>query len=178
MGETMKSKFYVRSAMLTVLLSTLVVSRVALAVDEAEPNDPYTSVQPLTIGSDGTVTVTNASIYNTTTHRDVDFYSFHGNAGDIVTFNIDGGMNASYVGILTTLGVWGPDYASNPLPLITQTHASTISLCPRREPISSASAPIPANSSTSIPFRRAALAQWAGHRITTLSEATHWLSRA
>ena len=128
MGVTMnKSKLYVRSAMLTVLLATLVASRVALAVDESEPNDPYTSAQALTIGSDGTVTVTNASIYNTQTvgttpgHRDVDFYSFHGTTGDLVTFNIDSSMNVSSVAMMTTLGVWGPDPATNILPLITQT---------------------------------------------------------
>ena len=113
------------SVTLIVVLATFVASRVALAVDEAEPDDPYTSAQPLTIGSDGTVTVTNASIYNTPTHRDVDFYSFHANAGNTVTINIDGGMNASYVGILTTLGVWGPDPANNPLPLITQVGAAS-----------------------------------------------------
>lgn len=114
------------SATLIAFLTALFVSHFALAVDEAEPDDPYTSAQPLTIGSDGTVTVTNASIYNTTTHRDVDFYSFHATAGDIVTLDIDGGMNASFQGILSTLGVWGPDPANNPLPLITQVGATSL----------------------------------------------------
>ena len=120
-----KSKLYVRSAILTALLATMVASRVALAVDEAEPNDPYTSAQALTIGSDGTVTVTNASILNTTSHRDVDFYSFHGTKGDVVTFNIDGGMTVNGVGIYSELGLWGPDYATNAVPLILQKGAAT-----------------------------------------------------
>lgn len=118
------------SAALIAVLATFLASRVALAVDEAEPNDPYTSAQSLTIDSDGTATVTNASIYNIPTHRDVDFYSFHANAGDIVTINIDGGSAINSQGILqglyTTLGVWGPDPAPNALPLITQTGASSI----------------------------------------------------
>src|SRR5512146_2064888 len=125
MGEAMKNKLFVRSAMMTVVLAILVASRIALAVDEVEPNDPYTSAQALTIGSDGTVTVSNASIYNTPTHRDVDFYSFHATAGDVVTFNIDGGMDANYNGILTTLAVFGPDPAGNPLPLITAVGSSS-----------------------------------------------------
>ena len=115
------------SVTLIVVLATFVASRVALAVDEVEPNDPYTSAQPLTIGSDDTVTVTNASIYNTPSHRDVDFYSFHANAGDVVTFDIDGGMDGTtFQGIYTTLGVWGPDPTINALPLVTQTGAPTL----------------------------------------------------
>jgi len=121
----MTNKRQMWSATLIAVFTAFLASRVALAADEAEPDDPYTSAQALTIGSDGTVTVTNASIYNTTAHRDVDFYSFHGNAGDVVTFNIDGGMNASFVGIYTSLGVWGPDYATNPVPLVTQTGSLT-----------------------------------------------------
>ncbi len=121
----MTKKRYMRSVILTAFLATLVASRIAFAVDEVEPNDPYTNAQSLVIGSDGTVTVNNASIYNTQTHRDVDFYSFHANAGDVVTFNIDGGMDANYNGILTTLAVFGPDPASNPLPLVTAVGSSS-----------------------------------------------------
>lgn len=123
----MKTKLYVRSAMLTVFLATLVASRVALAVDEVEPNDPYTSAQPLVIGSDGTVTV-NASIYNTIDHRDIDFYSFYARAGDIVRFNIDGGMDANFVGILTELAVFGPEPVGSDtaLPLITAVGAPSL----------------------------------------------------
>lgn len=107
----MKNKLFRRSAWVTAFLATLVASRVALAVNEVEPNDPYTQAQALTIGSDGTATVTG-SIYNLASHRDVDFYSFHGNAGDVVTVDIDGGMDANYNGVWTALGLFGPDNAT------------------------------------------------------------------
>jgi hypothetical protein len=126
MGEAMKNKLIVRSALMTVVLASLLASRIALAGDEVEPNDPYTSAQPLTVDSNGTVTVTNASIYNTTTHRDVDFYSFHASAGDVITTYIYGGMDANFNGILTDLAIWGPlPVASNALPLIVQLGSDT-----------------------------------------------------
>jgi len=114
--------------MLAAFLAALVASRVAFAVDEVEPNDPYpyTSAQPVTVDSTGTVTVTNASIYSTTTHRDVDFYSFHASAGDVITTYINGGMDANFNGILSVLAVWGPlPVASNAVPLIVQTGSDT-----------------------------------------------------
>lgn len=122
----MTNRRHTWSATLIACLTALFVSHFALAVDEVEPDDPYTSAQPLTIGSDNTVTVTNASIYNTPSHRDVDFYSFHANADDVVTFDIDGGMDTNSQGIYTTLGVWGPDPASGALPLITQVGAPSL----------------------------------------------------
>lgn len=122
----MNNKRFTRSAMLTVILAALFASRVALADTEVEPNDPYTSAQPLTVDSTGTATVTNASIYNTTTHRDVDFYSFHASAGDVITTYIYGGMDANFNGILTDLAIWGPlPVASDALPLIVQLGSDT-----------------------------------------------------
>jgi len=110
----MTSKSYVWSAVMTTILMTLAASRVALAVDEVEPNDPYTQPQALVVGADGTVTV-NGAIDNST-HRDTDFYSFYGKAGDIVTVDIDGGMDANFVGVWTALGLFGPQVGATPLP--------------------------------------------------------------
>ena len=112
------NKRYMRSAILIAILSTLGASRVALAVDEVEPNDPVASAQKLVIGSDGTVTV-YGGILNTASHRDVDFYSFQASAGDVITVNIDGGMPADMTGVWTDLAIFGPD-ANGPLSLLAQ----------------------------------------------------------
>lgn len=115
----MKNKLYIRSAMLTVFLATLVASRVALADPEVEPNDPYTSPQALVFvpQTDGTATATvNGSIDCSVAHSDVDYYSFYGHAGDIVTLDIDGGMNAnSSAGVWTVLAIFGTQIGSTQL---------------------------------------------------------------
>jgi hypothetical protein len=111
-------KRFMRSAMMIAVLAALVASRVALAVDEVEPNDPVTKAQTLTIGSDGTVTV-YGGILNTATHRDVDFYSFQATAGDVITVNIDGGMAADMTGVWTNLAIFGPDQ-NGPLSLLSK----------------------------------------------------------
>lgn len=113
----MQNTLYIRSAMLTVFLATLVASRVALAVNEVESNDPYTQPQSLAIGSDGTATV-SGSIDNSL-HRDVDYYSFEGRAGDVVTIDIDGGMDANFNGVWTALAIFGPQVGGVPLPSTT-----------------------------------------------------------
>ena len=119
---TNKRYSYIWTAMLAAFLATSVASRTAFAVDELEQssdpttfNDPATKAQALEVGSDGTVQV-SGGIYNDPTHRDIDFYSFHANEGDVVTINIDGGLDASFVGVNTILAVFGPD-GTNPVPL-------------------------------------------------------------
>ncbi|HXZ92770.1 MAG TPA: PPC domain-containing protein, partial [Burkholderiales bacterium] len=112
------NKRFTRSAMLVAVLVALGASRVALADNEVEPNDPVASAQKLTIGSDGTVTV-YGGILNTATHRDVDFYSFQATAGDVITVNIDGGMAADMTGVWTNLAIFGAD-ANGPLSLLSK----------------------------------------------------------
>jgi hypothetical protein len=117
----MTSKRNTWAAMLTAFFVTLVASRGALAVntvneaesfsDPATFNDPATKAEKLVVDSDGIVEV-NGSIYNTVAHRDTDFYSFYGTKGDIVTIDIDGGMDANFVGVWTALGLFGPDGAT------------------------------------------------------------------
>lgn len=114
----MISKRYMWSAMMIAFLLAFGASRVALAVDELETDDPLTfndpvaKAQALDIGSDGTAVV-NGEIYNTATHRDVDFYSFQAQAGDLVTFDIDDGLKADFSGIWTVLAVFGPTGADH-----------------------------------------------------------------
>ena len=101
----MISKRFKRSAMMIAFLATLGASRVALAVDEVEPNDPVSSVQSLAIGGDGTATVAGG-ILNTVSHRDTDFYRFPAHQGDVlnITITIPDGAAISPV-----LAVFGPD---------------------------------------------------------------------
>lgn len=115
----MTNKRYPWSAALTALLAAFLVSRVALAVDEAEPNDPYADAQAIVLDSDGTLTI-DGSILNTIApaHRDVDFYSFTAHKGETYTFNIDGGMkNGAYGEVATDLAVFGPVDGTVLLPL-------------------------------------------------------------
>jgi hypothetical protein len=119
----MKNKLLTRSAMLTAVLATLLASRVALAQQtEVEPNDPYdqSAPQALTLVPDGSGTLTatvNGSIDNGL-HRDIDYYSFYGHAGDVVTFNITAGMDpTTFEGVWTGLAVFGPATDARSVPL-------------------------------------------------------------
>jgi hypothetical protein len=109
------NKRFLRSAMLIAVLAALGASRAALADNEVEPNDPLSMAQALVVGSDGTVTV-YGEIFNTSgppAHRDVDFYSFQAQAGDVVTMNIDGGMKLTGTSIDTVLAIFGPVTPTN-----------------------------------------------------------------
>jgi Bacterial pre-peptidase C-terminal domain len=65
----------------------------ALAIAESEPNQPVSSGQALAIQSDGTTTVDAVIGVNSgAAVVDVDFFSFSGREGDVVTLDIDGGM--------------------------------------------------------------------------------------
>jgi len=120
----MRNKRQLWSAALIAFLTACVASRAALAVDEVEPNDPVGNAQKLVIGSDGTVTV-NAEILNTLPtataplHRDTDFFTFQATKDNTLTVDIDGGINASYVGVATDLAIFGPG-DNGPLTLLRQ----------------------------------------------------------
>ena len=99
----MVKQLSIRHALLAAALGAF--GGVALAVDEIEPNHPISSAQPLSISggvvaSIGGVAIgtggatVNGVIGNLTGPAvlDVDFYSFQGQAGDVVTIDIDGGM--------------------------------------------------------------------------------------
>jgi hypothetical protein len=81
----------------------------ARAVDEVEPNQPADSAQQLIIPASGSVTV-NGVVGNLTGPAvlDVDFYSFRGKAGDVVTIDIDGGFQAGQRSIDTWVAIFGP----------------------------------------------------------------------
>ena len=116
-----------------VLMAFLGASGVALAVDEVEPNNPVSSAQVLTIDSTGTAQVNG--VIGTLTgnpNSDVDFYTFQGKAGDIVTIYTNGTTNLD-----TLIALFGPgpdftekaadDDATTPVPGSTNTTDSLIS---------------------------------------------------
>lgn len=94
--------------LLALALAALGATGTARAVDEVEQNNPIQSAQQVTVGSGGSVTV-NGVIGNLSgaVVLDVDFYSFHGQEGDVIMADIDGTSGADT--ILTLFGP-GPTY--------------------------------------------------------------------
>ena len=76
--------------------AALAVSGIALAVSESEPNQPVSSGQSVAIQADGTSTLDAIIGVNSGTNvQDLDFFSFSGKEGDVVTLDIDGGMGGT-----------------------------------------------------------------------------------
>jgi hypothetical protein len=74
----------------------LAVPGLALAASESEPNQPVSSGQTVAIQSDGTSTLDAVIGVNSgTAVLDLDFFSFSGKEGDVVTLDIDGGMGGT-----------------------------------------------------------------------------------
>ncbi len=90
-------------------LALLGASPMARAVDELEgQNNSLTGAQKLTIGSDGSVSVNGVvGVLSGSSVLDVDFYSFDAKAGDMVTFDIDGGSGGLRK-VDTILFLFGP----------------------------------------------------------------------
>ena len=104
----------------TLLALLFAVPGLALAVNEEEANNPVASAQSLDIGDitvDGVAT-TGAIVDGVIGVRsgakvsDLDYYTFSGKEGDVVTLDIDGGViNATRgkeQGVDTILGLFGP----------------------------------------------------------------------
>ena len=90
-------------------------SNVVSAEIETEPNDSASSAQRLVIGASRSIEVTGTiGVLATVTPviPDVDFYSFHARANDVVTIDIDGGMKpagSSVRSLDSVLVIYGPD---------------------------------------------------------------------
>jgi len=94
----------------TVAAVLLAISGYASAADvnEVEPNDTLATAQQLSMPADG---VTIHGVIGTlaeASSTDIDFYSFHAQAGDNVTFDIDLGWGGAK-SIRTMIYVWNPD---------------------------------------------------------------------
>lgn len=105
------------SAVATAFVLASGASNVVAAELEVEPNDSPTSAQRLIIGASRSIEVAGTvGVLATVTPviPDVDFYSFHGQEGDVVTIDIDGGMKpagSSVRSLDTVLVIYGPDLA-------------------------------------------------------------------
>jgi hypothetical protein len=111
----MTKKLGIRSAVVSALIAAWGTSGPALAIGEVEPDNPVGSAQHLVIGSGGTVQVTGViGVASGPMISDVDFYSFQGRQGDVITVDIDGGMNPDGTGVDTVIAIFGPN-GTNPL---------------------------------------------------------------
>src|SRR4051794_12023927 len=89
------------SALLAGVLVATAVPAIAQTVNEVEPNDSFASAQKLTIvvppgNTKGSASVSGVvGILAGPVVLDLDYYSFQGTAGDLVTIDIDGGMGGA-----------------------------------------------------------------------------------
>jgi hypothetical protein len=94
-------------------LGVFSASGIALAADEIEPNHPISAANHLSITGDARVTKGGATVKGVIGNLtgpavlDVDFFSFHGQEGDVVTIDIDGGWGGAR-NVDTILTVFGP----------------------------------------------------------------------
>ncbi len=110
----MKRTSAIRSVILGALLAAYGASAAAQAIDEFEPN--YPDAQRLVRGADGTMSVKGAigvREFWAAPVQDVDLYSFYAHEGDVLTFDIDGGIKSSTMfgaprSVNTMLTVLGP----------------------------------------------------------------------
>lgn len=102
------------------VLAAYGASAAAQTVDEVEPNyapgssDPMAAAQPLTIGSDGTVTVNGFLEPGEAGGFGVDVFAFYARTasadhpGDVITVDINGGIKAGAGSVDTFLAIHGP----------------------------------------------------------------------
>jgi hypothetical protein len=114
----MRKKLGVRSAVVAAFLAAYGVSNVAFAVDEVEPNDTITAAQPVPSVDGGTVVVNGVigvESYEMDPIADLDFFSFQGNEGDLVTLNIDFGMKPGSPdrSLDSYIALFGPGFAGS-----------------------------------------------------------------
>jgi hypothetical protein len=103
-------RIFKRNVVAAAVLGAIALSGTALAVDEVEPNHPIQMAQQLIIPAGGSVTINGVVgvLPPGTPIQDVDFYSFNGKAGDVVTINIDGAFLPGVGGVNTWIAIFGP----------------------------------------------------------------------
>lgn len=106
----MHKRRFVRKLVAAAVLAAFGASGMARADSEMEPNQPISSAQRLIITGDVSVgkggAVVSGAIDHLNNMPDVDFYSFHAEAGDVVTLDIDG-----TTGLDSYLTLFGPGFA-------------------------------------------------------------------
>lgn len=117
------TKTYIRQAVAAALVAAFATGNVALAVDEAEPNDSLSSAQEIVIGSGGGVGQVTAAI---SSGGDVDYFYFEGQEGDVVTIDIDGTTNG-LDSVITLVGPGIVDAPDNDDPVVGDEGSETTS---------------------------------------------------
>lgn len=107
----MSKKLGMHAAVTAAFLASM-ASGAALAVDEVEPNNTMATAQRLEVGPGGSVQVDGVlGAVTGAMANEVDFYSFQGLEGDVVTIDVDGGMKSSTSGqrsVDTLVALFGP----------------------------------------------------------------------
>jgi hypothetical protein len=80
----------IRRTLLAMAIAAFGASGSALADTEVEPNNNFAQPQKLEVGARGIVTVFGAIKNASTSSPDVDYYSFEGQEGAVITVDIDG----------------------------------------------------------------------------------------
>src|SRR6266705_4363922 len=105
MIKNLDTRFF---AAMAAFLAASVASEDAFAIVESEDNNTIATAQRLVI-SGGSVEVNGIIGNGSLGTNDVDFYSFTGSVGDVVTIDIDGGMKSDGSGVDTYIAIFRPD---------------------------------------------------------------------
>ena len=105
MINNLNTRFF---AAMAAFLAASVASEAAFAIVESEDNNTIATAQRLVI-SGGSVEVNGIIGNGSLGTNDVDFYSFTGSVGDVVTIDIDGGMKSDGSGVDTYIAIFKPD---------------------------------------------------------------------
>lgn len=95
------------------VLAAALAAPVALAVNESEPNQPVGSAESVTIviepgkATGGATIDAVLGVLSGAVQGDLDYFTFRGTAGDVVTLDIDGGMGGVR-SVDTMLAIFGP----------------------------------------------------------------------
>jgi len=104
----MDTQRFFRRKLVAAVMAAFAMTGSAVAQESEPANDQLSTAQHLTVGSDGSVSVSGIiGTLNGTAFADVDFYSFDAYAGNEVTINIDGGASGLR-GFDSIIYIFGP----------------------------------------------------------------------
>lgn len=122
----MTNKRHMWSTTLIAFIAAFLASRVALAVNEVEPNNPVAKAQPLIFDNNGVAEISGEIYTKYGDPRDVDFYSFKANANEDFDIAISNAWQASLSYTWTVIAVFGP-YAGETYHLYEQANVGPTS---------------------------------------------------
>ncbi len=95
------------STLLIALLGVAGIAQAADPVPEVEPNNPIATAQRVSGGGGAAAVAAVLGEVTGVSNGDVDFFTFFGQEGDVVTLDIDGGWGGER-SVDTIMGVFGP----------------------------------------------------------------------